>query len=378
VDGAEITEALGTSHRRPSATVLWTMDPLDILGELVRFLPRKRGMEDMQALLKDKERPIKIPPGMVMVAFDSGIHDDTVHKEPHFAAIIPVHSRRGNRVWAGTLAKGIKKLLERMKIPVEKTSRTRMIVGSNTAHIDTRRGLVFIATNLRILDEMMAGEGTPWVSESLKGMASGTALAIEMRIEPTRKTPATDIRAGLGLSKGLWDIQLQVDMQEVENKGIAGMLSTMLSLRPELKDKMAQELLGDSPLDIVRGNVQTLSRVEQGYLTEHDIYLAAGPWPRRVEDLTPEPYPWTPAEEKKKTRRRKRTATKVSIDGFEKLDWRPMLDPSATYWVEVSKDGTTCTAFGAIDSDGDGQPAIFKASQETQFKAVRVSPEGVR
>jgi len=361
LDGAEIGTPLGSSHQQPDVTMLWAMDPLDLLAEIARFLPPTRNASELRKALQNKERPIKIPPGAVTVVFSEGPRKD-------FAAIIPVHSRRGNRVWAGTLAKGVGSLLEGMKIPVKKTSRTRLTVGTGDKelYIGTQWGLVFVATRIELLEEMLDGEGRPWVTEGLEAMASGAAIAAEVRIPPTPDAPAANLRAGLGLSEGLWDLQLQVEMPEVKSQRVVDMLQAAMRLNPALQTTMVEALQGPSAQTSLKKNLQGIAVAERAYHAEHDSFLAVNPWPRTVESLSQEAVRW-------------RTKDGGS-EGFDTIGWAPEGDLRSTYWVELSEDGSSFTVFGAIDEDGDGEAAVFKAlfrPQEPKIETVRVTAADV-
>jgi hypothetical protein len=295
------------------------------------------------------------------VVFSEGSRKD-------FAAIIPVHSRRGNRVWASTLAKGVKSLLEGMEVPVQKTSRTRLTAGKSgkELYIGTQWGLVFVATRTQLLQEMLDGRGSPWVSEGLKTMASGTAIAAEVRIPPTPDAPAANLRAGLGLSEGLWDLQLQVEMPEVKSQRIVDMLQATMRLNPALRAKMTEALLGPTAQSTLKKNLQGIALAERAYHAEYDTYLAVDPWPRAVGALTPETVRW-------------RTKDGGS-EGFDTIGWGPDGEVRATYWVELTEDGRFFTVFGAIDEDGDGEAAVFKAllrPYKPGIETVRITPADV-
>ena len=83
-----------------------------------------------------------------------------------------------------------------------------------------------------------------------------------------------------------------------------------------------------------------------GYDAAFDEYMTPIPaWPRAMEDLTPEKVDWGGGN-----------------PGFQKLGWSPNGNVRGTYWVE-SHPTEGFIAYGAIDADGDGIPAVYMATK---------------
>ena len=87
-------------------------------------------------------------------------------------------------------------------------------------------------------------------------------------------------------------------------------------------------------------------------------FVAAGPHPRSIDDLSAVPSEWTLGS------------------AFDTLGWAPSGLVQATYQVEVLPDSHDFIAHAWIDADGDGVPAHFTITKSSQ--PVRVTPKSVR
>ena len=104
-------------------------------------------------------------------------------------------------------------------------------------------------------------------------------------------------------------------------------------------------------------NLETIQRAQRSHHARFGTFVAC-------EDAAPKPLaqvgrayrPWTGGA------------------CWDELGWEPE-GPSVrgTYWVEVQAD--TLTVHGAIDADGDGVPALFRAT--TSSPPSRTTPDGV-
>lgn len=104
-------------------------------------------------------------------------------------------------------------------------------------------------------------------------------------------------------------------------------------------------------------NLEAIQQAQEAHLARSGAFVAC-------EDATPRPLaqvgrasrPWTGGA------------------CWDELGWEPE-GPSVrgTYWVEVQ--GDVFTVHGAIDADGDGVPALFRATAGSP--PVRTTPDGV-
>ena len=98
----------------------------------------------------------------------------------------------------------------------------------------------------------------------------------------------------------------------------------------------------DALVNAVAADVNGLRTAVLAYDAAFDVYPAAGPTPRDLEDLDATPVPWP-------------TGTT-----FDTLGWRPSGPTAASFAVEPTWDGFLVT--GVIDADGDGVPAVIRAT----------------
>jgi len=107
----------------------------------------------------------------------------------------------------------------------------------------------------------------------------------------------------------------------------------------------------------VRANLTGIKTAQFAHKAKHGSFLAAGPHPRSLDDLSPAPADWTPGS------------------AFDTLGWAPDGAVRGTYQVEAKPDSLDFIVHGWIDADGDGVPAHFTATRSTH--AVRVTPDSV-
>jgi len=372
--GAEFTHNFGSSLKKPSNVIVMTVDPIQLMGEVADKLPPVPILMPVKkALQNTDEIPIQVAPGMVVAMFDNG-------QEEIMAAVMPIHTKKGRPVPAGRLTKGLTQLLDGFKAPYEKSGRNQLMLdaGKTKLHLVTKRGLVFISNSEEIVREASSGKGTPWVNDELRVIATQSAIAAQAHLPPKQAMPALDLQVGLSLTDGMFELHGNVDMPEVEDKTLAGMVAAVMKMQPELSDRLNKELFGGSQADELKENLETLAVSQMGYHAEWNKFHEAGPWPRAVEDLNEEETAWAPAEN---TDKRKKVDTTAHAS-FNALGWLPKEElTAATYWVEVGEDGTECIVWGAIDADGDGEPAKYKVvmkSGEKPSDPQQVTAEGVR
>jgi type II secretory pathway pseudopilin PulG len=99
---------------------------------------------------------------------------------------------------------------------------------------------------------------------------------------------------------------------------------------------------------------ETVNAIRQAELDYHDAfgeYVSAEAAPRPPHAVDPNPVPWT------------------ATDGFRKLSWAPAAaEVIGSYQVQA--DGAGFKVIGACDVDGDGQRAVFEATQDQAAHAV--------
>jgi type II secretory pathway pseudopilin PulG len=109
-----------------------------------------------------------------------------------------------------------------------------------------------------------------------------------------------------------------------------------------------------SRLEEVERTVQAIRKAELDYHDAFGEYVSAEAAPRPSHAVDPNPVPWVPSE------------------GFRKLSWGPDQDQViGSYQVQADKDGFKVV--GSCDVDGDGQRAIFEATQDTDAHQVTES-----
>jgi hypothetical protein len=353
--GAEIESELGSSVDQPDVVALIAMDPIALAAELAGFLPASKKFNQIKQGLRSDNLPIQIPPGTVLAGFKRG-------NSKRVAAIIPVHSRRGKKVWACRLTKNIRQMLEGLGAPVSKAGRNRLTVGggSKTLHIGTQRGLVFVSSDATLLEQMLDGTGQSWVSSGLRQLARSSALSGEMQVAPTPESPATVLRGGLGQSEGVWELQVQLELPELKSQRLVDMLKTAFEINPQLKEKMGSELNPPSPHQTLSLDLGSILTAELAYKADYNAFVAIEQWPRPVTELSREAVPWRPKS--------------GSSEGFDQIGWKPDAETTmGTYWVELSSDGKSFTVFGALDSDGDGVPARYKLESTAPKDLIQIT-----
>ncbi|MEQ1567960.1 MAG: hypothetical protein ABMA64_20140 [Myxococcota bacterium] len=99
---------------------------------------------------------------------------------------------------------------------------------------------------------------------------------------------------------------------------------------------------------------QTVNAIRLAELQYHDAfneYVSADPSPRPPHAVDPNPVPWSPT------------------DGFRKLAWAPEhAEVIGSYQVQADKTGFK--VIGACDVDGDGERAVFEATQDQEAHPV--------
>ena len=111
-------------------------------------------------------------------------------------------------------------------------------------------------------------------------------------------------------------------------------------------------------MDEVTENLFGIRTAQFDHQARAGSFVAAGPHPRSIDDLSAVPAEWTPGS------------------AFDTLGWSPDGPVQATYQVEVLRDSTDFIVHGWIDADGDGVPAHFTITKSSQ--PVRVTPKSVR
>lgn len=104
-------------------------------------------------------------------------------------------------------------------------------------------------------------------------------------------------------------------------------------------------------LEEVERNVNAIRTAELQYHDAFGEYVSAEAAPRPPHAVDPNPVPW------------------VGTDGFRKLSWAPESDTViGSYQVQADRDGFK--VIGACDVDGDGERAVFEATNEVEAHAV--------
>ena len=343
---------------RPSVVVVWNLNFLELMSAAGRMLPPQiRGVSQLREALKEPDKlPIQIPPGTVVVGFDQG-------PEKSFAMAIPLQTRRGRPVPARRIAKSIDNLIKELKLPVKRRGKLdfEMSLKKQAVYLSIRRGLIVVGTQKDIVTQAIQGQGQPWVSNALIDMSETSALVAELRNRPTPEKPAAEVRAGLSMKDGLVDLQVKVELPGQE-LGMAGMLDFLNKSQKGRLDKVAKRLVGPSPAEELKKNMVGIVTAQRAHHAKHDKYLPVAPWPRTQAELSVKPIPWVQEGVK---------------SPFEDLGWAADGNQMGTYWVEVSKDGSTFTVFGALDADGDGVPATYKTNPADKHKVERETAEGI-
>lgn len=102
--------------------------------------------------------------------------------------------------------------------------------------------------------------------------------------------------------------------------------------------------------------VDSIRTAEITYRDAYGEYVACPPAPRAAAGLNDAPVAW------------------VESAGFGKLHWTPpFAELVGSYEVQTTEDGFVVT--GRADTDGDGIPAVYKATQDQN--AARVTAEDV-
>ena len=356
--GAPLTHSWGSSAKRPDLVVVLNLDLMQLLREMVDMSPiRGPQLAQIKEMIKEAQaHPFQVPPGVVGAGWMQGT-------QKAFAMTIPVQTKRGKPVPVGKLRKGLLQISRSGIATVERLSRNEfsLRVGQLPLFMAVGKGVAVIGSERDVVAQAANGEGRPWVSEELRTLSANSGLAMEVMIPPTPTTPAAEIRTGIALTDGLVDLQIQLALPG-EEKGIAGMLKALQRLRPDLAEKMTEKILGQEPSFEIKANLSELATLEVSYKAKFDRYHPAKPWPRAQDDLNPVKVPWS---------------KKGVKSPFDELGWAPEGLHLGAYWVEVSKDGTSFTAFGALDADGDGVPAIYTVGTDTAHQVKRVTAEGV-
>jgi hypothetical protein len=118
--------------------------------------------------------------------------------------------------------------------------------------------------------------------------------------------------------------------------------------------------------DEVPSMVDGIRVAQVAYHAAFDVYvLPISPWPRAVEDLSPDLVDFS------KNQGAEPTAEGVYDrgSGYNHLGWSADAPVRGTYWVEPHPT-EGFVVYGAIDADGDGVPAIYKATKDHWAKPV--------
>jgi len=107
----------------------------------------------------------------------------------------------------------------------------------------------------------------------------------------------------------------------------------------------------------VRANLYGIKTAQFAYEASYGSFLAVGPHPRNLDDLSMAPAEWT------------------SGSAFDTLGWAPDGPVRGIYQVEVLPYSLDFIVHGWIDADGDGVPAHFTVTKSTQPE--RVTPNSV-
>ena len=106
----------------------------------------------------------------------------------------------------------------------------------------------------------------------------------------------------------------------------------------------------------VPANVDGIKTAQLAYDAAFDTFVhIPEPWPRPVGALGRSQVRWDPGSD------------------FDTLGWAPDGQVRGTYWVVVH--GDDFEVHGMIDADGDGQPAHYMATRDTNTRLL--TPDGV-
>lgn len=165
------------------------------------------------------------------------------------------------------------------------------------------------------------------------------------------RPPRNGIRYGsFGAGSVLVGARMNIGRNEILI-GVAVLAVAILILVPFLLSSNKS-----SRRDEVEALVNAIRQAEIDYHDAFGEYVSAEAAPRPPHAVGPEPVAWNPTE------------------GFRKLSWAPEADEVyGSYQVQADKHGFKI--IGSCDVDGDGERAVFEATQEQA--AQRTTASGV-
>lgn len=210
--------------------------------------------------------------------------------------------------------------------------RFRLVVGAS-------RGRLLVAMNEQDLAVLRADTGAAWEDDPRQERARAWPLTAQVTMP----------QGALGLSaraaSGYWEMELEGGLAAGSALGgtLAG-LATPAFVGMQAKAKRAE----------CASNLQSLRTHELAWHAEHDVFLAAPAHPRPAAEADHQELGWG------------------DPPAWATLGWRPDGAVRGVYEVRLTPSGfvASCT----IDSDGDGRPARFEATEQHPPKLL-TAPE---
>lgn len=328
----------------PDLVVSTGVDLLDLVAELNEITSMGLTAEQLQDLNRANRR----------VSVGAGATFGVYMADKRVGGRVPLKGRLGFKLSKRKIKKGVSALDER--VTWGEGGRFTMHQKGDEIVGRVRRGEVLAANDPRLLDALIAGEGTPWLSEEGAGWRASYPVVVEARgMDLLKLQPGQVMRLGLGATEDM--IAMQVQLPEGYGRGMAGGESVMDRVRKGPKD-LKHGVRPLQPKMELEENINGIYTAEMAYEAAFDEFVAVEPAPRRLDQLSAEPLPWPGSE------------------GFNQLGWRPDGPVRGTWWVEVTPDGSSFTVWGAVDEDGDGVPATARRVKGGELQ--RMTPPEVR
>ena len=262
---------------------------------------------------------VYIEPGMTVAGLGT-------QKDPQVVATMGVLRPSGRSFSGAGLNRRIVRMLWELGMPVRKLGRRAFVadVGGTLVYGATDVGRLSVGTDSLVVAEALVGHGEPWNQPEFVDVAAGRPVALAI---------AEDLISG-GLVAGLeGTVQTGGAAVEVLDPVIALASPAYVALRSRARAVEVERLL------------PTLMAAQEDHRDRTGHYLALPPAPRPLGLLSTRAVHW------------------VGGPGWDDLDFAPAGDLRGTYWVEVDEGGQV-RVHGAIDGDGDGDPALWILDRE--------------
>ncbi len=343
--GAEVP-ALGHSTLRPNAVGVVSTDLLVLTRQLVEWLPSDfPNVDKLRGLNLDPDSlPFQTPPGMQFAVFLGQPTLQNRKPGPGFAAVIPIHTKRGKPMPARKILNGVKHMLEGFEVEVtdHEAGGLGADIGGYRVRIRAAKGLLVMGSIDAVVEDTVAGRGEPWASPSLIARARDFPIAVSFQGDLRMPMVA---ESGLRVRDGMFELALGVTVAGEGASGVAviGMLAAIAI--PNFISMQNRATRAEVP-----ANVAGIRSALRAHHATYDKYVAVLATPRPVSALDKQSVAWPAGTP------------------FDTLGWRPDDKVRGTYWVEILEGGKDFKVTGAIDADGDGVPAIFTATSALQVR----------